>query len=253
MAGTPLDEYGYAQLAGRVAALAHLFRGEPLLDTPLWGRTAGPGTLAQVVKEASEWLKERDARAEEVASTRVKGRIVQEVVLHLRQQGKDISLPVALVADLVPGGISALRVYHSCWPLEGSHRVRPPLLECSGHVDLPGAVGSYHQALREGDLKGMLSQFEETGYAREPAGGEYVYRGVEGLRRFYGLLFSGGGIQLEHCTSTDDGVRCALEYNAVRWGQTELHHQAGVAVYERGASGLLVAARIYDDVDPPLG
>jgi hypothetical protein len=29
--------------------------------------------------------------------------------------------------------------------------------------------------------------------------------------------------------------------------------QAGVAVYDRGASGKLAAARIYDDADPPLG
>jgi hypothetical protein len=30
-------------------------------------------------------------------------------------------------------------------------------------------------------------------------------------------------------------------------------HQAGVAVYERGRTGRLAAARVYDDVDPPLG
>jgi hypothetical protein len=29
--------------------------------------------------------------------------------------------------------------------------------------------------------------------------------------------------------------------------------QAGIAVYERGPGGGLAAARIYDDVDPPLG
>jgi len=29
--------------------------------------------------------------------------------------------------------------------------------------------------------------------------------------------------------------------------------EAGIAVYVRGASGQLAAARIYDDVDPPLG
>ena len=51
---------------------------------------------------------------------------------------------------------------------------------------------------------------------------------------------------------TDDGAACAIEYNAVRWGRTEIPPQAGVAVYVRGRSGLLSAARIYDDVDPPL-
>jgi hypothetical protein len=39
----------------------------------------------------------------------------------------------------------------------------------------------------------------------------------------------------------------------MRCGTTELPPQAGVAVYVRGESGKLTAARIYDDVDPPLG
>jgi hypothetical protein len=62
---------------------------------------------------------------------------------------------------------------------------------------------------------------------------------------------NGGGIPLAHCTLTDDGVRCAIEYNYVRWGVTDILPQAWVAVYERGSSGLLSAARIYDDVEPP--
>ena len=45
---------------------------------------------------------------------------------------------------------------------------------------------------------------------------------------------------------------CALEYNVVRWGKTELPPEAGVAFYVRGESGKLAAARIYDDADPPL-
>ncbi len=67
-----------------------------------------------------------------------------------------------------------------------------------------------------------------------------------------GWFSNGGGIPLEHCTSTDDGRRCALEYNVVRWGRTEIPPEAGVAVYVRGVSGRLAAARIYDDSDMPL-
>ena len=51
---------------------------------------------------------------------------------------------------------------------------------------------------------------------------------------------------------TDDGVRCALEYNCVRWGSYDLPPQAGIAVFERGPDGLLVAARAYDDVEAPV-
>jgi hypothetical protein len=39
----------------------------------------------------------------------------------------------------------------------------------------------------------------------------------------------------------------------VRWGKNGLPPQAGIAVYVRGDSGKLAAARIYDDVNPPLG
>lgn len=38
-------------------------------------------------------------------------------------------------------------------------------------------------------------------------------------------------------------------YNVVRLGNYEVPPQAGVAVYERGKDGLLIAAKIYDDFD----
>jgi hypothetical protein len=114
-------------------------------------------------------------------------------------------------------------------------------------------VADYQHALLAGDVDAIMAAFEPGGYAREPAGGEHVHRGAGGLRAFYELLFSnGGGIQLEHCAVIDDGRACALEYNVARWGRTELPPQAGVAVYARGQSGKLAAARIYDDVSPPL-
>jgi hypothetical protein len=99
-----------------------------------------------------------------------------------------------------------------------------------------------------------VATFEPDAYAREPAGGRYVHRGLDGLRAFYARLFSNdGGIPLEHCALVDTGRACALEYNVVRWGRTELPPEAGVAVYVRGESGKLAAARIYDDADPRLG
>jgi hypothetical protein len=114
-------------------------------------------------------------------------------------------------------------------------------------------VAEYQRALAAGDVDGIVATFEPDGYAREPAGGRHVHRGAGGLRAFYTHLFSNeGGIPLEHCALADDGRACALEYNVVRWGQTDLWPEAGVAVYVRGPSGKLAAARIYDDTDPPL-
>src|SRR5206468_1375347 len=116
-----------------------------------------------------------------------------------------------------------------------------------------GVVAEYQRALAAGDVDAIVAAFDRDGYAREPAGGEHVHRGPDGLRAFYELLFSnGGGIPLEHCAIVDDGRACVLEYNVVRWGRTELPPEAGLAVYVRGESGKLAAARIYDDTDPPL-
>ena len=52
---------------------------------------------------------------------------------------------------------------------------------------------------------------------------------------------------------TDDGVRCVVEYNCVRWGHQDLPPQAGLGVFERSPDGRLAAVRVYDDVEPPAG
>ena len=69
----------------------------------------------------------------------------------------------------------------------------------------------------------MVSTFAPDGYFREPIGPHDIHRGTAELRSFFTRCFSaGGGIGLQHCTVTDDGVRCALEYNCVRWGSHDL-------------------------------
>ena len=212
------------------------------------------GGLRAFVNGTADWLRERDAVVESVALTRTPTRIVEEAVLHLlADDGGRVELPVAIVSDRSPDRtFKAIRVYHSMWPLTGEHRVRPPLLPADLELQAEGAPGDYQRALAEGNLASIVATFEPDGYAREPSGGTYVHSGAEGLRELYAHLFAnGGGIPLEHCTLTDDGVRCAIEYNCVRWGVTDIPAQAGVAVYERASSGLLKAARIYDDVEPP--
>jgi hypothetical protein len=242
-------------MAGEPEALVRSFAArQPVLDDPRVGYVEGARQLRAFVNGTAEWLRERDAVVENVALTRTPTRTVEEVVLHLlSDDGGRVELPVAIVADRNPERtLKAIRVYHSMWPLTGEHAVRPPLLPEDPRLHAEGAPGIYQRALAEGDLAGIVGIFEPEGYAREPSGGAYLHRGAEVLRELYAHLFAnGGGIGLEHCTLTDDGVRCAIEYNCVQWGVTEIPPQAGVAVYERGNGGLLAAARIYDDVQPP--
>jgi hypothetical protein len=241
-------------MADEPDALIRSFAGEPRVNDPRVGHVEGTREFRAFVSGTVDWLRERDAVVENVALTRTQTRTVEEVVLHLLGDvERRVELPVAIVTDRNPDHtIKTIRVYHSMWPLTGGHRVREPLLPRDPNIVVPDVVGEYQRALAAGDLEAVLATYEDDAYAREPSGGEYVYRGKEKLREVYSFQFAnGGGIPLEHCTLTDDGVRCAIEYNCVRWGVTDIPPQAGVAIYERGASGLLAAARIYDDVEPP--
>ena len=242
-------------LTGETDALIQSFAGEPEVHYPVRGRVKGERAFAAYAAATKAWLEEREDSIEDIGLLRTERRSVGEAVLHLGGQDGRVDLPVTIVADQRSDGrIEEVRIYYSSWPLNGRHVHRSPLLQPDPDLRESDVVSEYQRALAAGDVDSIVAAFEPDAYAREPAGGEHVHRGTDGLRTFYDRLFSnGGGIPLEHCTVIDDGRACALEYNVVRWGRTELRPEAGVAVYVRGESGKLAAARIYDDVDPPLG
>ena len=240
-------------ITGELDALVESFAGEPALHHPVRGRIRGERAFRAYASEMNVWLNQRSVSVEDVDSASDGTRGFDEVVLHVAGEAGPVRLPSAIVADKrTDGRIDELRIYFSSWPLTGRHMNRPPVLQPDPALRASDVVGDYQRALAAGDLDAIVAAFEPEGYAREPAGDPFVHRGAAALRAFYELLFSqGGGIPLEHCTLCDDGRVCALEYNVVRWGHTELSPQAGVGVYVRGQSGKLAAVRIYDDVDRP--
>ena len=239
-------------LSGELDALLESFAGEPLLHHPVLGRIRGRQAFEAYVAEMNVWFAEHEVSIEDGGHVVLETCGFEEVVLHI--DGGAVALPLAIVADHPHDGrLTELRIYYSSWPVTGRHAVRPPLLQSDSTVHTSGVIADYQSALAAGDVDAIVSTFEADGYAREPAGDPYRHSGTRDLRAFYEQLFSnGGGIPLEHCGVVDDGHTCALEYNVTRWGKTDLPPQAGVAVYARGLSGKLAAARIYDDVDPPL-
>jgi hypothetical protein len=241
-------------MAGEPGALIKSFAGEPELHHPERGRIKDARAFEAYVTEMNAWIKERNVSVEDVERVVTDRGGFGEMVLHLDGDTGRVDLPVAVVSDRRSDGrLNELRIYSSSWPLTGRHVNRPPLLQPDPELRASDVVGEYQRALAAGDVYAVVATFEPDAYAREPAGGEYIHRGPGGLRALYERLFSNdGGIPLEHCALIDDGRACALEYNVVRWGETELPPQAGVAVYVRGESGKLAAARIYDDADPPV-
>jgi hypothetical protein len=243
-----------AILSGDPARLLEAFPGGVRIDDPRAGRVGGEAGLRAFCERSATWLADQQASSRSIATTIGETRVVGEFEVELTDDGRTFVLPLAIVAapDLSRRTVW-IRVYHSHWPLLGHHVVRPPLLRADPHARESDIVGEYQAALAAGDADRITATFEPDGCFREPAGPQYRRCGTDELRAFFGRFFSaGGGIVLEHCTVTEDGVRTALEFNAVRWGGVALPPQAGVAVYERGLSGRLAEARIYDDVEGPV-
>jgi ketosteroid isomerase-like protein len=249
----PVGQYFAALSKGDTRALETVWPGEVVIHDPRAGEIRGHKQLRQFVSQNESWLAQLHARIETVASTVADGRAVVELLAHLTEDGREMAWPIAVVAESPDDRSVVFRTYCSQWPVDGRRHVRPPVLE-PGAAHPGDVVGRYQAALDAGDTGAIVGTFAPDGYYREPIGPHYAHRGAPELRSFFAECFSaGGGIGLEHCAVTDDGVRCALEYNCVRWGRHDLPPQAGIGIYERGPDGLLAAARVYDDVQAPVG
>jgi hypothetical protein len=250
----PIAHYLTALTSGDAHELETTWPGHIVVLDPYAGEVRGHRHLHQFVRTSQAFLAERLVRVDPVGSTSVGGRAVVELVAHLDLDGEPVTWPVAVVAESVDDISATFRTYGSQWPVVRRRPIRVPILESDPTAEPGDVVARYLDALDEGDRDGAVATFTPDGYVQEPIGPNTVHRGTDALTRYFTRCFStGGGIALERCRVTDDGVRCALEYNCVRWGGQPVPAQAGLAVFERGAGGLLGAARYYDDVEAPVG
>jgi hypothetical protein len=247
----PAAQYFEALDRGDTRLLETVWPGEVVVFDPRVGEIRTHRKLRNWIAENHSWLAARHARIEQVASTYADGRAVLELLAYLSDEhGEDTGWPVAVVAES-PDELSVVfRTYCSQWPVERRRPVRTAILP-PGDTHLGDVIARYQAALDSGDADAIVDTFAPDGYYREPIGPHRVHRGAMELRSFFDARLRGGGIGLQHCAVTDDGVRCALEYNCIRWGGDDLTPQAGLSVHERTPDGLLAAVRVYDDVEPP--
>jgi hypothetical protein len=249
----PVAQYLTALSEADPRTLETAWPGQVVIYDPRAGELRGHKQLREYIRKNKSWLAGLHARTETIASTVVGRRAVVELLAHLAHDGGELAWPVTVVAESPDDWSVVFRIYCSQWPVDGRRHLRPPILT-PGDARPGDVVARYQAALDAGDTEAIVKTFIPNGYFREPIGPHYVHRGMLELRSYFTSCFSaGGGIGLQHCAMTDDGVRCAVEYNCVRWGRHDLPPQAGICVYERDPDGLLAAARVYDDVEPPAG
>jgi limonene-1,2-epoxide hydrolase len=247
----PVAQYLTALSQGDAHDLQDVWPGQVVIYDPRAGEIRGHRELRRFVSKNQAFLAERHARIETVAATSVGGRAVVELLAHLAFEDQEVAWPVAVVAESPDHRSVVFRTYCSQWPVDGRRHLRPAILP-AGPARPGDVVGRFQAALGDGDAEAVVATFAPDGYFREPIGPHYAHHGPAQLRSFFARSFSaGGGIAWQDCVLTDDGVRCAVEYNCVRWGRHDLPPQAGIGVFERGRDGLLAAARVYDDIEPP--
>jgi limonene-1,2-epoxide hydrolase/ketosteroid isomerase-like protein len=250
----PVVQYLAALTSDDTHAVETVWPGEVVVHDPRAGVVRGHRQLRRFVRDNHEWLTRRHVRIERVAATQVGRRAVVELLAHLDDRDGDgprVVWPVAVVAESPDEDSVVFRTYCSQWPVDGHRHVRPPVLGPAADARPGDVVGRYQEALRAGDADALVATFAVDGYFREPVGPQDTHRGTGQLRSFFAAYLGEGGVSVEDCAVTDDGVRCALEYNVLRWGGHDLTPQAGLGVWERGPDGRLAAVRIYDDVEAP--
>ncbi len=161
---------------GDIAVLA-AFADKATIDSPLCGHQQPP----EFVAETRAWLSAHGRTSKTGERIVTPERVVHEFALCVSVDGTDKELPVMLVADIdAEAHIRDLRIYHSTWPLTGSHRVRSPLMQYTLATRPPEPVGSYHDALAAGDAAAADAVFESAGSVREPAGVDFTTRATIG-------------------------------------------------------------------------
>ena len=212
-------------LTGELDALVESFAGVPEVHHPVRGRIKGERAFRRFVTDTTSWLTAHKVTVEDVDLLLTDARGVEEVVLHLDTDRGRVGLPFAIAADHgADERIIELRLYFST--LAADRPPREPLAAAPARPRPrtgPTSSASTSAPSRPATSRRSSRRSSRTATLREPAGGAYVHRGTDELRALYELFFSnGGGIPLEHCAVIDDGRACALEYNVVAWGRTEL-------------------------------
>jgi len=103
-------------------------------------------------------------------------------------------------------------------------------------IDPSDIISRYFPVLQSADLTATLDLWESDGYLQHSNG--EVFQGRERIKQDFEKFYQTGGIKLQYCTRTDDGHICALEAYMPSG-------RPALAVYERGRTGKMAAARLY--------
>jgi hypothetical protein len=238
------DESPPASLRGRLAevylpaltseTLGPLLRrlGElATIDEPVWG-SSGADKLEGHIHKLAGWLAERGARYSRSGVIVGSDRDVAEGVLDLRVDGKQLALPIAVVAQRGKNRQIEVRTYHATKSIGVDRKGPAPAIAQEG-MRLPPQAKDVIDALRTHDTYALSTALEHDGTICDATGHETE-------RDALATLIDRGSFAFEPRAVADDLRSCAIE--CVRPSG-----KSSLVVVQRGDSGLIQSVRIYDE------
>jgi hypothetical protein len=244
------EVYFPALVSLQASQLAQRLGDRATIDDALFGRATGMPDVGALLEEMSKWLGAHDPSFERFGFVMGSDRDVTEGSLSLTINDQRLRVPVAVVAERRREREVELRSFYAASRVGGRPAAKREALAADEQIVLPPPVAAHLDALTRGDVDGVVASFEHGGTVRA-ADGETRAKldGGGPLREYYArLLNGGGGLEVVKSARADDGNTCVLEYSVVRLPGRKIAPEPGLAVYERGESGLLRTVRIYDDL-----
>ncbi|WP_299608469.1 hypothetical protein [uncultured Aquimarina sp.] len=164
-------------------------------------------------------------------------------------------LPLVIIFEKDGDKYSAIRTYHSVYPITEGHVFRASILSERIELTEPTEVVNYFKSIAVGSTEETMEtlSFEDDVYFREPAGWRWNHKTKQGLKEHFDHFFSDGGVPLKFHNYIFDNNKgtFAGEYTCDVWGSASFKPQAGVSIYDiNEETGKITGIRVYDNVDP---
>jgi len=244
---------GYLPRTREAELIGALVRGDELaaravcardvvIDDPILGAVNGQEGIRRLAHDFEARFAADDVVIEFLSTVERGDRSAAEFEFQRLRNGRRVSFPGVIVADIADGLIEASRIYYRRVSIDDtvSYRRFPVLTAQRRGDEMHPTLVAYIAALARRDTDAVLDLFS-------PEGSFHLHRGRIELRRLFERMFTvrTDGVVLEHPNVFSDGRTTCLEFNSIRVHGEPGH--AGVAFYEIGDDGLLAAVRPLDE------
>ncbi|GAA4243494.1 hypothetical protein [Winogradskyella damuponensis] len=216
------------------------------------GEAKGKTSGITLLKKQAEYLKE------EIKDVKVFRKFEDEKHLVIEYDillNNTFDLPLVVILVKAGNKYSALRTYHSVYPITEGHVFRASLFTELIELTEPTEVVNYFEGITIGSTEDTMKtlSFEDNVYFREPAGWRWNHKTEKGLKEHFNHFFADGGVPLKfhnYILDKEQGT-FAGEYTCDVWGSATFKPQAGISIYDiNKETGKITGIRVYDNVDP---